>query len=126
MIRALAVAALLLAAAPASQAAEPPSAIDRCGTGPEGDSTPAVAECIYRAAEVEDARLNRAYRAALARLTPKQQQALRVEQRAWLKGRDDCPFSRDEDGAEFVILVANCVFEGARDRADELERYRAP
>ncbi len=46
------------------------------------------------------------------------------EQRAWLKGRDDCPYSREADGADFVLLVADCVYSRTRDRADEMERYR--
>ena len=123
MIRVLALAALLLAAAPAAQAAEPPSVIDRCTSGPEGGGNPYAVDCINRQFDIEDARLNRAYQAALARLAPKPRQALRVEQRTWLKGRDDCPYSREADGADFVLLIADCVYSRTRDRADELERY---
>jgi uncharacterized protein YecT (DUF1311 family) len=133
MIRSLAfAAALLAAAAPAVQAhagkparpgpASPRSVIDRCGSGPESE-VGGLRECIDRATGVQDRRLNRAYRAALARLKPARQRSLRVEQRAWLRERDDCPFSRENDGADFVYLVAECVHDHTRDRADALERY---
>jgi len=122
MIRIAGLAAvLILAAAGAAQAAAP-SVIDRCTSQPGGDNNGSAAECIYLAADAEDARLIRAYKAALARLGPKGQKALQAEQRTWLKGRDVCPFSREADGADFVLLVANCVYEHNRDRADDLER----
>lgn len=128
MIRVLAAAALLLLTAVApvqAQPGTPPQAvIDRCTSGPDGGSNGVAVECIYRQVDVEDVRLNRAYKAALARLNAAQQKSLRAEQRAWLKGRDDCPFSREEDGADFVLLVADCVYQRTHDRADELERYR--
>lgn len=126
MIRVLAVTAavLLTPAVPnPAQAGAPSSVIDRCASEPDGDSNGVAVACIYRQVDIEDLRLNRAYKAALARLTPAQQTSLRVEQRAWLKARNDCPFSREADGADFVLLVADCVYQRTRDRADELERY---
>lgn len=126
MIRVLALAAavLLTPAVPSpAQAGAPASVIDRCTSEPDGDSNGVAVACIYRQVDIEDLRLNRAYKAALARLTAAQQRSLRVEQRAWLKGRDDCPFSREEDGADFVLLVADCVYQRTHDRADALERY---
>lgn len=126
MIRTFAVAAALLltvAVPNPARAGAPSSVIDRCTSEPDGDSNGVAVACIYRQVEIEDVRLNRAYKAALARLSPAQQRALRVEQRVWLKGRNDCPFSRENDGADFVLLVADCVHQRTRDRADELERY---
>jgi uncharacterized protein YecT (DUF1311 family) len=128
--------ALLAAVAPAAVAQTPKaakpakavSALDRCLATPEGMSTYGMIDCIGKEVAVQDARLNRAYQAALMRLErPRQKAALQKAQRAWIAFRDaDCASYVDEDWGSMARVEANqCVLDHTRQRADELERYRA-
>lgn len=127
MIRTLAVATVLvLLAAPAAdaQARRPrPLSVseeaDRCN-----GSNPEILDCVARILDREDARLNRAYKAALARLRAPQQAALRAEQRQWIKDRDaECENEEDQGAAQASIYQTICHAEWTDARADELERY---
>ena len=128
--------ALMIAAAPAAVAQAPKpakpakavSALDRCLATPEGMSTYGMIDCIGKEVVVQDARLNRAYQAALMRLErPRQKAALQKAQRAWIAFRDaDCASYLDEDWGSMARVESNqCVLDHTRQRADELERYRA-
>ena len=104
------------------------SALDQCLATPEGMSTYGMIDCIGKEVGVQDARLNRAYRAALMRLErPRQKAALQKAQRAWIAFRDaDCASYLDEDWGSMARVESNqCVLDHTRQRADELERYRA-
>ncbi len=104
------------------------SALDRCLATPEGQSTYGMIECIRKEVGVQDARLNRAYQAALMRLErPRQKAALQKAQRAWIAFRDaDCAAYVDEDWGSLARVEANqCVLDHTRQRAEELERFRA-
>lgn len=128
--------ALMTAVAPAAVAQAPKaakpakavSALDRCLATPEGMSTYGMIDCIGKEVGVQDARLNRAYQAALMRLErPRQKAALQKAQRAWIAFRDaDCAAYVDEDWGSMARVESNqCVLDHTRQRADELERYRA-
>lgn len=128
--------ALLAAAGPEATAqtlktakpAKPASALERCLATPEGQSTYGMIDCIGKEVAVHDARLNRAYQAALMRLErPRQKAALQKAQRAWIAFRDaDCAAYVDEDWGSLARVEANqCMLDHTRQRADELERYRA-
>lgn len=120
-----------VASAQAAKAAKPAktvSALDRCLATPEGQSTYGMIDCIGKEVAVQDARLNRAYQAALMRLErPRQKAALQKAQRAWIAFRDaDCAAYVDEDWGSLARVEANqCVLDRTRQRADELERFRA-
>jgi uncharacterized protein YecT (DUF1311 family) len=126
---------LLAAAAPVAaqtpktaKPIKPATALDRCLATPEGQSTFGMIDCISKEAAVQDARLNRAYQAALMRLErPRQKAALQKAQRAWIAFRDaDCAAYVDEDWGSLARVEANrCVLDHTRQRADELERFRA-
>lgn len=129
MIRAFAVAALLLAAPTADAQGRHPRAIseevDRC---PE-QSDMGLMACASAAYDREDARLNRVYKATLARLKPARQASLRDEQRRWIKDRDEaCAEFYDEarNGRQGPIHGQVCEAEMTRDRADALERMARP
>lgn len=128
--------ALMTAVAPAAVAQAPKtakpakavSALDRCLATPEGMSTYGMIDCIGKEVGVQDARLNRAYQAALMRLErPRQKAALQKAQRAWIAFRDaDCAAYVDEDWGSMARVESNqCMLDHTRQRADELERYRA-
>lgn len=130
MMRVLAVATvLLLIVAPAAQArpapSRSPSAVDRCM---EAGINMEVLMCVSGLANAQDARLNRAYKTAMARLKrPQQKTALRSAQRAWIASRDaECIAYLDEAeyGQQGKIDAEVCVLDRTRERAGELERYR--
>ncbi|AAK24953.1 hypothetical protein CC_2991 [Caulobacter vibrioides CB15] len=103
------------------------TALDRCLATPEGQSTYGMIACIGQEVGVQDARLNRAYQAALMRLErPRQKAALQKAQRAWIAFRDaDCAAYVDEDWGSLARVEANqCVLDRTRQRAEELERFR--
>ena len=126
-MRALLIAAALAAAVPAAvQAApKPVSALDRCLASPDGASTMGQVQCIGDAVAVQDARLNKNYATAMAKLTPEQKDKLRAAQRAWLVFKQaDCVSLQDDDWGTLSRVTANmCVLDRTSERADELADY---
>ena len=118
----LVAAALVLLAAPAADAQARRSILDEVDHCP-GESNMEILQCAGGISAREDARLNRAYKAALARLTPPRRQALRMAQRRWIKDRDaQCRAEFEGGGAQAGIYGTACVAGITHDRALELER----
>lgn len=127
MIRVL-VAAVLLLAAPAAQAQgrKPMTASERADKTC-GGSNPEILSCVAGFLDREDARLNRAYKAALTRMRPAQQDQLRREQRQWIKARDaECEAELEGGGGQASIYATVCVLRLTETRADDLERMARP
>jgi len=123
MIRILLVAAaLVLPAAPAAGAQPARSILEEVDHCP-GESNMELLQCAGGINSREDARLNRAYKAALARLPPPRRQALRVAQRRWIKDRDArCQPEFDGGGAQAGVYGTACVADMTHDRALALEQ----
>ena len=87
-----------------------------------GGVTSAMLECIDKETQVQDARLNRAYRLAQQALGAEQQSPLREAQRQWLKYRDaNCGlYGHLTGGSIDRVNGASCVLEMTRERADDL------
>ncbi len=105
-------------AGPAAKDAE----LDRCFEA--APSTHDQLACLRAATAREDARLNRAYRDALARIEAFRRPRLREVQRLWIRYRDArCHFFYHEhSGSSGLLDVEQCLREETRRRADELER----
>jgi uncharacterized protein YecT (DUF1311 family) len=84
--------------------------------------TPAMVGCINQEYDRQDTRLNAAYQAAMTRLSPKSQEALRAEQRAWIKRRDSGCEENLSGGTIDMIERAECHLSMTAVRAVELER----
>jgi uncharacterized protein YecT (DUF1311 family) len=84
--------------------------------------TPAMVGCINQEYGRQDTRLNAAYQAAMTRLSPKSQEALRGEQRAWIKRRDSGCEENLSGGTIDMIERAECHLSMTAVRAVELER----
>lgn len=132
MIRSVVLAVALLFAAPATVlAAEPRVAVtpvERCTAEGRGD-TGQVAACIRGLATQEEARLDRAYDAAMTRLNEMQRLDLEEMQTAWVAFRDaDCASYIGQTGMETrgPERAAACAYDRARRRADELDHDRRP
>lgn len=123
MIRILLVAAATtLLVVPAADAQARRSIFDEIDHCPS-ESNMELQQCAAGIGDREDARLNRAYKAAMARLSPPRQQTLRIAQRRWIKDRDaQCKAEFDEGGAQAGITATACFASMAHDRALELER----
>ena len=82
-------------------------------------------QCISDAVTVQDARLNRNYARAMAKLTPEQQDRLRAAQRAWIAFKDaDCQSLQDDEWGSLSRVTANmCALDRTTERADELSDY---
>lgn len=126
-MRGLLLAAVFAAGLPvAAQAApKPVSALDRCLASPDGASTMGQVQCIGDAVAVQDARLNKNYAKAMAKLTPEQKDKLRAAQRAWIAFKQaDCVSLQDDDWGTMSRVTANmCVLDRTTERADELADY---
>lgn len=126
-MRGLLLAAVFAAGLPvAAQAApKPVSALDRCFASPDGASTMGQVQCIGDAVAVQDARLNKTYAKAMAKLTPEQKDKLRAAQRAWIAFKQaDCVSLQDDDWGTMSRVTANmCVLDRTTERADELADY---
>lgn len=119
---------LLLAglAAPALAAGNPPkdgytNVYHRCMEA-AGGVTSAMLECIDKETQVQDARLNHAYRLAQQALDAALQSPLREAQRQWIKYRDaNCGlYGRLTGGSIDRLNGASCVLEMTRERAEDL------
>lgn len=99
-------------------------AYDRCLNS--GDAikgvTVAMAGCTNEELQKQDARLNRAYKAVMARRSKAEQAKLRTVQRAWIKRRDaEC--QEDLTGGTIDMLnIGGCHLSMTTVRAVELER----
>lgn len=93
-----------------------------------GGTTMGMIECITTETQRQDARLNKAYKAVMADLSPARKKQLLEAQRAWLKFRDaNCSFYDDRDGGTLARVNANdCMMTATAERARELERFRQP
>ena len=96
--------------------------LDKCLDKAAG-VTPAMVDCIGAETTVQDKRLNDAYKAAIAKLTPARQKELQAVQRLWLQFRDaNCKFAFDPDGGTMAhVESTGCVMSMTAERAQELE-----
>lgn len=86
-------------------------------------SNPAIQDCISAQYEVEDKRLNAAYKALMASQRGERKKELQQIQRLWLKYSEaNCLFYHDPDGGTAAALSANeCSLAARSARATELE-----
>ena len=88
-----------------------------------GGVTSSMIECIVTENKLQDARLNKAYKALGAELPPARKTQLLEAQRAWIKFRDaNCSFYNDPDGGSMARVGANdCLMRATTERAREME-----
>lgn len=84
--------------------------------------------CIGSEIKLQDARLNVAYKAVLADVTPARAKQLLEAQRSWIKFRDaNCNFYLDPEGGTIAPVRAGlCEMNLTASRAKELEDYLKP
>ena len=126
----LAASAIVAGAAGAAPARDPVEArytpgYQRCLDAPGGQSTLGMIDCADGELKVQDARLNAAYRKAMAALNPRQKAKLLAAQRAWVAFRDaECASFEDQDwGTISRINAADCVLTLTIKRTIDLEAY---
>jgi uncharacterized protein YecT (DUF1311 family) len=87
--------------------------------------TSAMIDCIVAETKMQDARMNKAYKALVAELTSSRKSQLLTAQRAWLKFRDaNCDYYADPDGGTMARVSSNdCVMSATASRAKELEGF---
>lgn len=90
-----------------------------------GGVTMGMIDCITAETSHQDARLNRAYKAAMAAQSTERKKQLRTAQRAWIQFRDaNCGFYDDPDGGSMARVSANdCMMTSTANRAQEIERF---
>nr|WP_181375948.1 lysozyme inhibitor LprI family protein [Polaromonas sp. H8N]AWD72302.1 hypothetical protein pH8NP2_p028 [Polaromonas sp. H8N] len=91
-----------------------------------GGTTMGMIECITAETQRQDARLNKAYKAVMAELSPERKKQLLEAQRAWIKFRDaNCAFYDDPDGGTLARVNANaCMMTATAERSRELEGFK--
>jgi uncharacterized protein YecT (DUF1311 family) len=118
------VATTIVAAAPgrAEDQSKYSPAFQPCLDKANGVTTDMV-NCIGIEIEVQDKRLNAAYKAAMAKQNSARKKELQNVQRLWVQYRDaNCGFAFDPDGGTMAhIETTNCVLAMTEERADELE-----
>ena len=87
-----------------------------------------MVECIDAEIKLQDARLNKAYKALVADLNPERKKQLLEAQRAWLKFRDtNCAFYYDPEGGTIArVQAVDCMMTMTASRAKELENFNQP
>lgn len=138
MLRTMLIAAACLTVAPVAAQAQAQSkegvtyspAYERCWDKPENSNTYGILRCGEAELAVQDARLNKAYKADMADLAdaPDAKAALLKAQRAWIAFRDaDCATASALSGGTIhPIVVQNCYLEHTARRAQALEELLQP
>jgi uncharacterized protein YecT (DUF1311 family) len=82
--------------------------------------------CMGTEVKIQDASLNKAYKAVMAQLTPARRKSLQDAQRAWIKFRDaNCSFYEDpEGGTNATLMGSDCYLTATANRAREIERFK--
>ncbi|CRM37301.1 hypothetical protein [Pseudomonas sp. 24 E 13] len=121
----LAAGALLLAICGTAAAADNP-AQNKCMDG--ANTTADMVGCNVKEAKVQDARLNKAYKTALAAQEGNRKQQLQDLQRLWIKYRDaNCAFAGSATGGTIdQVNGSGCVLDMTQTRAQELENLVGP
>lgn len=85
------------------------------------------ADCEAVETEIQDARLNQAYKMVMARLNPAQKAELRTSERAWIKRRDvTCEKQADDamnSGSWMRVTYSSCILDETIKRTIFLESY---
>lgn len=112
---------LVAFAADAPQTRQYTACMDKTGT-----TTAGMVDCTSAETKRQDARLNIAYKALIADLSPARKTQLQEVQRAWIKFRDaNCVFYADPDGGTMAVVEGNmCVMTTTTERARELEELK--
>lgn len=92
-----------------------------------GSTTEGMIGCIGAELKRQDTRLNTAYKAVMADLSPARKTQLQEAQRAWIKFRDaNCAFYFDPEGGSLARVSANdCMMSSTAARARELEGFKS-
>ena len=117
--------AVLLALCGVASAAEN-AALKKCMDG--ANTTADMVSCNAKATKVQDDRLNRAYKTALAAQEGARKQQLQDVQRLWIKYRDaNCAFAGSATGGSIDQVNGSvCVLDMTQTRAQELEDLVGP
>lgn len=102
------------------------AAYTKCMASPDGQSTLGMMQCMQEETGRQDARLNAAYRKAMADLTREQKDRLKAAQRAWIAFRDaDCSALWDPDhwGTLSKVSASQCTLDRTIARTIELENF---
>ncbi|CAM3054793.1 lysozyme inhibitor LprI family protein [Pseudomonas fluorescens] len=117
--------ALLLALCGSASAADN-AALKKCMDG--ANTTADMVSCNAKEAKVQDERLNRAYKTALAAQEGARKQQLQDVQRLWIKYRDaNCSFAGSATGGTIdQVNGSGCLLDMTQTRAQELEDLVGP
>ena len=126
MIRtSLAAGTVLLALCGTASAADN-AALKKCMDG--ANTTLEMVSCNVKEAKVQDTRLNKAYKTALAAQKGSRKQQLQDVQRRWIKYRDaNCAFAGSATGGTIdQVNGTGCMLDMTQTRAQELENLVGP
>lgn len=126
MIRTTFAAGVLLLAVCGTAAAADNPVLKKCMDG--ANTTADMVSCNVKEAKVQDTRLNKAYKTAIAALEGTRQQQLQDLQRLWIKYRDvNCAFAGSATGGTIdQVNGSGCVLDMTQTRAQELEDLVGP
>ena len=124
MIRTIIAASVLLLCSSAYAADNP--ALKKCMDS--ANTTADMVNCNAMQTKVQDDRLNRAYKTALAAQEGPRKQQLQDVQRLWIKYRDaNCAFAGSATGGSIDrVNGSGCVLDMTQTRAQELEDLVGP
>jgi uncharacterized protein YecT (DUF1311 family) len=100
-------------------------AYDKCLAAPDGQSTAGMITCTGQETDRQNAKLNAAYRAAMAKLNGRQKVKLQAAERAWIAFREaQCASLEDEDwGTASSLNASGWFLHMTVQRTIDLEGY---
>ncbi|MFL1547406.1 lysozyme inhibitor LprI family protein [Pseudomonas sp. O39] len=119
-------ASALLLALSGNASAAASLALKGCMDG--ANTTATMVSCNATETKLQDERLNKAYKTALAAQEGNRKQRLQNVQRLWIKYRDaNCAFAGSATGGSIdQFNGSNCLLDMTRTRAQELENLVGP
>ena len=92
-----------------------------------GGVTVEMLNCSAAEIELQDTRLNKAYKEVMVQLSQSRKKQLKDAQRAWIKFRDaNCKFYADAEGGGSMVGLnsSDCIMSTTASRAIELEGFK--
>lgn len=98
-------------------------AADPCQSAFDSGSNAEARECLGVEFQKADKKLNETYKATMARLSPAGREALKVQERQWIKTRDkQC--NDGDGGSDAAVMEASCRVDATKKRIPEIDAFR--
>ena len=99
-------------------------AADPCQPVFDSGSNAQVRECLGAELQKADKELNETYRATMAGLSSSGREALKIQERQWIKFRDKQCRVDEDGGTEAYVIADGCLVDETNKRIKAIEAFK--